>query len=110
MLSAGQLRHPLTLQNPTVSGESAGGYSETWANASPATLWCQVSPASGATEGVSNNAERAPITHDVICRYHASLTAKSRLVFGSRYLYVRGIANVDERNRVLQLACEERPS
>jgi head-tail adaptor len=51
---------------------------------------------------------QTPITHIVDTDYRSDLTAAHRLLFGTRALYVRGLQNVDERNKTLSLACEER--
>jgi SPP1 family predicted phage head-tail adaptor len=108
MVRAGQLRHLVTVQNPTRTATASGGYTESWTSAEPMTAWVHVAPVAGVTEGVSAQVERAAITHEVTARYHSGITQRSRLAFGSRYLYVRGIQNLDERNQVMVLACEER--
>lgn len=108
-VAAGRLRHLVTVQNPTVSAEASGGYTESWASADPSTAWVEVKPVAAASEGVAAQIERAPITHEVTARYHSGISARSRLAFGSRYLYVRGVQNIDEENALMVLSCEERP-
>jgi SPP1 family predicted phage head-tail adaptor len=107
---AGERRHRVTLQAPSVVEEAAGagGFTETWADLSPANVWARVIPSQGTNESVAGNVERAAVTHRVELDYHAELTTKCRVVLGDRYLYVRGIANWDERNKTQILTCEER--
>ena len=108
-MRAGLMRHRVTLQtNTPVEEASGGGYTDSWADT--ATLWANVQPAPAAgVEGVIAGAERVPLTHTVTTRYRSGITAKHRLKYGTRYLYVTGIQNVGERNREIVLACEERP-
>jgi head-tail adaptor len=113
-LGIGQMRpwsrhHLVTLQSPAVVVETgnAGGYTETWSDLSPATSWASIRGGEGDTENVTAGIERSSASHTVEIDYHAQVTLKSRVVFGSRHLYVRGIDNVDERNITMILTCEE---
>ena len=83
------------------------GYLETWATY--ATVWAAVMPAVPAlAERIVGQTQTTPITHVVEMDYHSELRAAHRVLFGSRYLYIRGLQNDDERNKTYTLACEER--
>ena len=104
----GSLRREIAVENPTRTADGEGGFTETYAAASPSPVWSRLEPATPRNvERLVGNTIDAPITHIVTMRYHASVSAITRLTFGSRYLFVRGMQNVDERNEVLHLACEE---
>ena len=47
------------------------------------------------------------MTHRVKIRYRAGVTAKMRLTFGARVFNIRGVINAGERDRTLELLCEE---
>ena len=104
----GQKRHRVTLANPTASADSDGGYTETWAQLLTTDVWASIEPVStGSIERLFANVVEAKLSHLVGIRYYKTVSTKTRLTFGARYLYVRGIRNVDERNEQMWLACEE---
>lgn len=108
MPGIGTLRHRVRIQNPTRTADGGGGYTESWANASPALMWASINPATPSLiERVAGNTIEAPITHIVTLRAHSGITTRTRLVFGSRYLQVRGLQRVDEVSEWLVLSCEE---
>ena len=47
------------------------------------------------------------MTHRVTIRHRDAVTAKMRLKFGTRILNIRAVVNPSERNRTLELLCEE---
>lgn len=104
----GALRHQVAVQNPSRTADGDGGYTETYAAASPSPVWASIEPATpSAIERVAGNTIEAPITHLVTIRTHGSVTTKTRLVFGSRNLFVRGIQRVQEVGEWMVLSCEE---
>ena len=48
-----------------------------------------------------------PVTHRVTIRHRDGVTPKMRLKFGARILNIRAVINPAERNRTLELLCEE---
>lgn len=108
MVTLGARRHLVTLDSPTVAADGEGGYTETFANLTPATTWAAIEPATAAiVERRVGNTIEAKVTHLVTMPYHSGVSTTTRITFGSRYLYVRGIQNMDEVNNQLILACEE---
>ncbi len=108
MPQIGKMRHQVAVQNPTRTADGDGGYTESYAAAAPSPVWAQIDPATpSAIERVAGNTIEAPITHIVSIRSHASVNMKTRLVFGSRNLAVRGIQKVDEVGEWMVLSCEE---
>lgn len=107
--SIGEMRHQVVVENPTRTADAEGGYTDAWSAASPSPVWARLEPATPSNvERLVGNTVSAPITHVVTMRYHAGITAKTRLTFeNSRVFYVRGLQNVSEKDRWLVLACEE---
>jgi head-tail adaptor len=48
-----------------------------------------------------------PVTHEVQMRHRSDASTTWRLVYGSRYLYVRSAINTGERGAETILLCEE---
>lgn len=104
----GAMRHRVTVENPTRATDGDGGYTETWAAATPSPVWAQIVPATpSAIERVAGNTVEAPITHLVTIRSHSGVTPRTRLMFGSRRFDVRGIQKVNEISEWMVLSCEE---
>lgn len=107
-MQAGRLRHRVVVQSmgePIV--EPGGGFTET--PITVATVWASIEPATSRSVERRVGAQvEATITHLVTMRYLAGVTTKMRLLFGLRVFQIRGLQNLDERNVMLTLACEER--
>ena len=72
-------------------------------------MWAAVLPVEvSAVERQSANTLQVPVTHLVEIDYRDDVRAAHRVVLNGRYLYIRGLQNVDERNVTWQLSCEER--
>lgn len=94
---ASQLRQWVTLANsPQVTDDADGMYEPL----SPAGVWAGIQPIGPADNGRS-------VQHLVTMRYHPQVSLETRIVYGTRHLFVRGIQNVDERNVELRLICDE---
>jgi SPP1 family predicted phage head-tail adaptor len=103
---SGDRRHSVALQESTrtASGE---GYADTWATY--ATVWASVRPSAPSTaDRQVGQTQQTPITHIVELDYRSDISAAHRVLFGTRPLYIRGLQNVEERNKTTVLACEER--
>src|SRR6266704_3544124 len=109
-IDAGRLDKRVTLQIPGARvADGKGGFAETWTDLTPNGWWAAIEPAtaSNVERRVGHQVE-AKVSHLVTIRYLIGVLTTGRLLFGSRILWIRGIANRDERNAVLTLACEER--
>lgn len=109
-MNAGKLRHRVTVQSPPDPADPAqqddeGQPTQAWADL--ATRWASVEPR-GSSEAFQAGQVTATATHMVRMRHLDGLTSFCRLKFGSRYLYVQSVANVEERDWELELVCEER--
>jgi head-tail adaptor len=83
-------------KGPTESND-ADGFLEAL---SPPSWWCAIQPLPPQGDGRT-------ITSLVSGRYHPQVTVDTIIKYGTRELAVRGVQNVDERNRELRLLCDE---
>ncbi len=104
-MRAGALRHYVALQNATETQGASGMASKSWTTF--ASVYARVSPVSGQERKLGPQTIAAN-THEVEIRYNSSVIPQTRILFGSRYLYVKEIINADERNIYQRLLCEER--
>jgi SPP1 family predicted phage head-tail adaptor len=103
-MRAGELRHSVSLQRVTETQSESGEITETWTTL--ATVRAAVEPLEGREQYLAQ-AVHATATTRVRLRYYAGLTAKDRVLFGTRPLNILGITDPDERHRELILLCEE---
>jgi SPP1 family predicted phage head-tail adaptor len=106
MIPIGRLNRMVSLDTPTQTADGQGGFTTTWAALSPARVGAAVMPASTIERTLASTLQ-STTSHIVEIRYHSAVTTKTRITLGSRYLYVRGVENIDEANVVLRLRCEE---
>lgn len=99
-MRAGELRHPLTLQQATDVQNTRGEAIPTWSDV--ADVWGAIEPLSG-REGFAANQMYASATHRIRIRYRSGVVPKMRFTKGSRVFEIDAVLNVDERNR--ELAC-----
>ena len=106
----GLLRQRVDVKNPTRAADGQGGYVDTFASASPATVWARIEPATASVieRQVANTIE-APISHLITVRYHSGITTKTQLSTTAATFMVRGVQDVEFRNQFLMLACEQLP-
>lgn len=107
---AGERRHFVELQalpaaTPTATST---GFSETWTTY--ASVWASVRPApANVSERPVASTTQTPITHLVEIDYRSDIRQNHRVLLkDSRALYIVGQENIDERDKILVLSCEER--
>lgn len=119
-LDIGSLRHVVRPENPgpTVP-DTEGGSTPTWIALNPPTWHCSIAPSTVRDlERAAAGSSIATASHIVTGRFHPGITTKTRLTKGARDLQgkltpgsrefnVNGIQNLDEKNEVLVLLCEE---
>lgn len=103
-LSAGHLRHRITIQSETLSSDGRGGY--TGVQGTSFTAWARVSPVS-AREAFAHGMVQGSITHRVTLRYQSGIRPKMRVLWGTRVLLIQGVRTIDEERRVVELDCVE---
>ena len=104
-LSAGKLRNSIEIQQPTNTPDGQGGHVTTWLTIHP-NIMSKIVPVSGG-ERMRAMQLNATITHRVFLRYIAGIEANMRVKFGDRLFQIRLPLNLEERDRWLELHCEE---
>jgi head-tail adaptor len=69
---------------------------------SPETVWAQIDP----FPPLESDGERTQAS-TVIIRYHPQVTLDTRILYGTRELFVKGVQNINERGAWMRLHCEE---
>lgn len=100
----GNLRHKITIQENTPTPDGMGSSTASWS--AFAAVWAAVWPIA-ATERVKNQAVEHEITHRIRVRYLAGVKSDMRILFGDRVFEITAIINSCERNKTLDLLCNE---
>lgn len=103
-MTAGMLRHPITIQRQTKTPNDSGGQSIVWTTHK--SMKAQVKPKSG-RERVYGMQLESPLTHAIIIRYTDDILTADRVNFNGRLMQIRAIRNLEEMNRWIELSCEE---
>lgn len=90
----------VTLSRAPISSPDSDGFFE---DLNPAGTWAQIEPF---FPGASADSSRVT-AHSVRIRYHPQVTVDTRIVFGTRELFVKGVQNINEANAEMVLYCEE---
>jgi head-tail adaptor len=98
-MRVGRMNRQVTLSRAPQSTPDSDGFFEAL---SPETVWCAIEPLDASvSDGTRIQASR------VTMRYHDQVTVDTRIVYGTRELFVKGVQNVNDANRELVLFCEE---
>lgn len=100
----GNMRQRITIQKESRGGDSGGGFEENWTDV--ATRWAGVRPVTGRERETGMQLE-AQVTHIVTMRYLDGLNPGMRILLKGRALNIRRVLNLEERNRWMELQCEE---
>jgi SPP1 family predicted phage head-tail adaptor len=100
----GKLRERVTLQSEQSVSDGGGGQVVAWTDV--ATVWAAIEPLTGRERRAAGRLESV-LTHKVTIRHLAGVTAKMRVAAGARVFNVRAVVNPAERDRWLELLCEE---
>lgn len=111
-MKIGSMRHRITIQRYTATPDDGGGSVIVWQDVSD--VFASILP-SRAQESLFAEQMREVTSHLITIRYRPDLTHKDRLIhtvyanggFQTRTFAIKGIKNVDNKNKFYQLACEE---
>jgi head-tail adaptor len=109
MASSGRRPHLVTVQNSAGRvPDGDGGYIDDWQDATPATWFVEITPASARDlERLRAGTTIANATHIVRGPWRPDVNTLSRLLFDSRVLSVASVQNTDEADIDLILICVE---
>ena len=103
-MRSGQLRHPVTIQETSNTGDAYGSNEKVWVDFQKmrAAIWPQKSK-----EVVVGGKITAINNQTIRIRYIPGVTTAMRVKLGSRVFEILGIKNFEERNRFLDMTCRE---
>lgn len=104
-MQVGKLRHKISIEERTDSLDGRGESVEIWSKYLSAKAGIY---SIDGDETEKMHQENNSVTHRVIMRYRAGVTAKMRVNFNGRLFDIESVINVNERNKSLKLMCEER--
>lgn len=111
-MQAGRLRRRITIEQPAETASARGGVTANWTTF--LTTWAQIEPAT-AREVEAARQRWGEVSHKVTIRWPGASrkpTNKMRVNYtlgpeAARYFDIRGVINVDEQRRELNLFCVE---
>jgi len=119
-VNAGELRNKITIQELQRVPDGYGGYTETWNNITAKT-WAEIQPLRGSERYQAQRISNA-LSHKVILRYLDGIKPQMRVCSSDSILpcllpfvlddlqvfHIVAAINVEERNEMLELLCEEK--
>lgn len=104
MKKIADLRHQVLIRKKQFVDDGYGGQTETLVTVHDA--WAAVWPVN-AKEIRENMRVESNVTHNIRIRYRTGVKHAMIIVFGARTFEIKGIINVEERNILLDLVCNE---
>lgn len=101
---AGKLRNRIIIERESYVQNDSGGQDIIWSTYKKVKAF--IKPKSG-TERVRGMKLESPLTHTIAIRYTDDILPTDRVNFNGRYMQIRAVVNIEERNRWLELSCEE---
>ena len=106
-LFPGALRNQIIVQRESKTADDLGGGATTWVDY--ATIRAFIKPVSGGERWHSMRIE-ADITHRIFIRYRSDLRTDDRINYQGRFMQIRALINIEERNRWLEIYAQEGPA
>lgn len=105
-IDAGRFSRQLTIENEVEVADGLGGFSKTYQAAD--TVWAHICPLSVSAMNEAD-AQVSKVTHRILLRFRAGVSAGSRFVTGTRRFHVETVRDPDETGRYLECMAVERP-
>jgi len=102
--SIGKMRYRVKVENATNTRDAGGGMSQNYTAVT--FIYANIKPVN-ANSSYRQGMVQEKVTHEVTMRYMKNIGTNSRISYGTRLFDIKGIVNVDERDRFLKLLCEE---
>lgn len=103
-MQIGKLRHRVELQGVKRVKNGYMADTDNWTTF--ATQWASIEPLQGTQALIAQQIE-AEMTHRVVIRYNANMTADCRVKQNSRIFTIISVRDIDERRRHQELMCKE---
>lgn len=104
---AGDMRDRIAIQSASTQRDATGGAIDSWSDV--VTIWASIEPLAG-KELEEAQKRWAEVTYQIDIRYYAGLDSTMR-VFDTQngvYYDIRGVINMNNRRRKIQLMCRQR--
>jgi len=103
-ITAGKLRHSITFQEKLQTPDGGGGYDYTTSDVISTRAF--IKPISTNERFFAQRIE-SDISHRIYIRYRTDINPAMRIKYGDRYFQVKGIMNIEEQNKWLELSAVE---
>lgn len=103
-LGIGDLRKRVVVEMRALTPDDQGGSTEEWSTL--ATVWGALMPVSS-REKLYSAQMQYQRSHVLVIRYRSDITTDMRVLFGGRYLQVKGVRTPNEQNIFLIIDLEE---
>jgi SPP1 family predicted phage head-tail adaptor len=104
MISAGRMRHRVTIQRRTLVKGSDGSTTEVWSDCS--SRWAEIAPLRG-RELFNAQQVRADVSHRITMRGPLTLSPDDRIVYCGRIFNIGSAIDVEERGREIEIHATE---
>lgn len=104
-IEPGLLRHRVEIQRSVEVQDGFGTPIPSWSSLHE-NVKANVEPMSG-QELFQARQLYAEVTHRIRARYHSGITAKHRILWGTRVFDILAVLNLEERNLVLEIMAKE---
>ena len=101
---AGKLRNSIIIERESITPNDSGGQNILWSTYK--TVKALIKPKSG-TERLRGMQLESPLSHSIFIRYTADILTTDRVNFNGRLMQIRAVVNMEERNRWIELSCQE---
>ena len=98
------LRYKVQLQAPTRTSDGGGGYTESFSTI--ANLFADIRP-QNALERYRQGQVQETVSHRIYIRYRKDIQTNYKILYDNRTFQIKGIKNINERDRFLELFCQE---
>lgn len=103
-MEIGKLRHRVQIQSYSETQDATHRTYKTWTTV--LTVWADIEPVKGLVTFDTKQIGEG-VTHKITMRYQEYVTTERWIYFESRRFRIRAVRNLQERNRFLELLCEE---
>jgi SPP1 family predicted phage head-tail adaptor len=105
MITAGRLRHRLTIEAAVTEDDGSGGFTTSWVEV--ATIWGAIEAITGG-EFTESDAIKAEATYRIVIRYRENISPAHRLRFYARVFEIKSVIDPEGLRRRLVCYCVER--
>ena len=103
-LTSGKLRHSVLFEQKIQAPDGGGGF--TYTTSQVATIRAYLKPVS-TNERIFAGKIESDISHRVYIRYRTDLNPAMRINYGGRLFQIKGIMNIEEQNKWLEIIAVE---